>query len=128
MWQRMKNLTPPKLGDKMILVEIVKNEIGPENKRLECEVTDLTEHIITVTCEKGYEHQFEFENWNPIKIRPRHRLFPSNEKLDDMFEHATLLSRFAVAFGLRFSSSERYQFTTEQLREAAKVLGLDDVS
>lgn len=125
MWRRMrtiKKLDSPVAGQKMILASLsFGNKIDSKSKRVKCEVTEVTDSLITVTA-NGQSYQFTQLDWDPVSIKPKHRLFPSNEYLDELFEIASIRSKICIAFN--FTSEDRQDFTLEQLRNATKALGL----
>lgn len=121
MWRKIKNMESPEAGQKMILASLTMNKVKYDSSRIECEVTEVTDNLITVKA-NGHDHQFTQGDWEPVINRPKYRLFPSETYLDDLFEHADLRSRISVAFN--FTSVDRQDFTIDQLRKAVKELGL----
>lgn len=124
MHRRLKGMEPPSVGQKMILAATsFGNKVESSAKRIDCVVTESSEHLITVEA-NGQSYQFTQQDWDPVSIRPKFQLFPSNECLDELFEIAELRSKICVAFN--FTSGEKGEFTLEQLRGAAKALGIID--
>lgn len=123
MWRRMSDMKTPNVGDKMILASIsFGGKVEKSASRIECEVTKVDEHLINVEA-LGQNYQFTIEDWDPVSIRPKYRLFPSGEYLDELFEIASARTKILLAFN--FTEKGRKNFTLAQLQGALRELGLD---